>query len=112
MFTIEAKTLGQVLIAQTEVPVLGEGMAREALRVLAMETERPVKAIRDMHKQAVFFVLKVGDLAELMVDTQPSAHQAGAIVRGMGLRTLRCSRGYRVYWNATQLEILRKALGV
>lgn len=108
---LDQETLGRVVAMAPSFRIRPEHWAREIVKVLAKETQRPKYAETTKLGGELVFVMPLKTMCALMADC-PSPKSAGLIVGEMGLSKHRTNDGYRVVWTRPQLEILRDALGV
>jgi hypothetical protein len=108
---LDQETLGRVVAMAPSFRIRPEHWAREIVRLLAKETQRPVYAETTSLAGELVFVLPLKRLCTLMADC-PSPKSAGLIVGEMGLSKHRRNDGYRVVWTRGQVEVLSSALGI
>jgi hypothetical protein len=108
---LDQETLGKVVAMAPSIRIRPEHWAREIVRLLAKETQRPVYAETTSLAGELVFVLSLKTMCTLMADC-PSPKSAGLIVGEMGLSKHRRNDGYRVVWTRGQVEVLSSALGV
>jgi hypothetical protein len=107
----DQETLGRVVAMGPSFRIRPEHWAREIVKVLAKETQRPKYAETTKLGGELVFVMPLKTMCTLMVDC-PSPKSAGLIVGEMGLSKHRKNDGYRVVWTRGQLEVLTSALGI
>lgn len=113
MQMIDRETFAKVLAAEPTVAVAPDVMGKLVVKALEHETFNPLYAQVVSVETGVFSIL-VKDLARRLAErlNEVTPARVGRAVNGLGLRAVRTRDGYRVYWNRSQLVLLKNALGV
>jgi hypothetical protein len=106
---IDRDVLAKVLAAEPVIGIAPDVLSKMVVKALEEETLAP-KSARLVSDPGVYS-MALKDLArKLALETTPA--RVGRMVGQLGLRSLRTRAGYQVYWNLSQLVLLKNALGV
>jgi hypothetical protein len=108
---IDRETYAKVLAAEPTVAMAPDVLGKLVVRALENETLNPLYAAVVSAESGVFSML-VKDLALRMGREEVTPARVGRVVTQLGLRSVRTRLGFRVFWNRSQLVLLKNALGV
>jgi len=112
---IDRETLAKVLAAEPTVAMAPDVLSKIVVKALEHETLNPLYAVVVSAETGVFSML-VKDLTRRVQERYQSLEispaRVGRVVTQLGLRSLRTRDGYRLWWNRSQLVLLKNALGV
>ncbi len=108
---IDRETYAKVLAAEPTVAAAPDVLGKLVVKTLEHETLNPSYAVVVSMETGVFSCL-VKDLVTRMCRPDVTPARVGRVVTLLGLRSLRTRDGYRLFWNRSQLVLLKNALGV
>lgn len=108
---VDRETLAKVLAAEPMVAAAPDVLGKLVVKALEHETLNPHYASVVSMETGAFSML-VKDVARRLNNMDATPVRIGRVVTMLGLRSVRTRDGYRVYWNRSQLVLLKNALGV